>query len=96
MLKELHLTSQRLKGQYKTEIMKCHLGGINEVCSKSFRSGVAEQQCIGHVRCCLSNLAAWPLVTEAILFHVNRMFLSVIITSFVIESIVVSGLVRSR
>jgi hypothetical protein len=34
MAKELHLTSKMLKGQYETEIMKCHLGGAYEACSE--------------------------------------------------------------
>jgi hypothetical protein len=52
--KELHLTSKWLKAQYRTEIIKCHLGGIYKACLKSFLSGVAEQRYIGHVRCYLS------------------------------------------
>jgi hypothetical protein len=41
------------------------------VCSKSSRNHDAEQQCISHNRCCLSDLATLPLVTQAILFQVD-------------------------
>jgi hypothetical protein len=46
-----------------------------------------EQQCFGHVRC-LSDLATWPLVMQAIMFQADRSFCLIFVTGFVIECVV--------
>lgn len=58
------------------------------VCSKSSWNEGMKQHCIGQVKCCLSDLAAW-LFMQAILLQVDQMFCSVFITGFVSQCAVV-------
>jgi hypothetical protein len=66
---------------------KCILP-IYMVCSKSSWNLSINQLCIGYIRC-LSDLAAWPLIMQAILFYVDQMFRLFFIIGFVIECVVV-------
>lgn len=51
-----------------------------------------EEKCTGHVKCCLNDPANWPLVMEAILVLVNRMFCLVFIIGFVIDVLLSSDI----